>query len=96
MSSFPGARQDLRYPSPGRGLTTRFTRPGYEEENVDRFLDAVQATFLGLRSTPVTADEVRSAEFPTTRLRPGYDVREVDAFLDEVALRLGASPVPSQ
>jgi DivIVA domain-containing protein len=101
----------VRQPRPARGgsaeasatwidkkrfSTTRFTRPGYEEENVDRFLDAVQATFLGLRSTPVTADEVHGAEFPTTRLRPGYDVREVDAFLDEVALRLGASPVPSQ
>lgn len=33
---------------------------------------------------PLTAAEVRSTTFSTTRLRAGYDMDEVDAFLDIV------------
>ena len=33
---------------------------------------------------PLTAAEVRSTQFSTTRMRAGYDMDEVDAFLDIV------------
>ncbi len=58
-------------------------------EQVDTFLEAIHATFLGVRQPPLTAEEVATKQFVTTHLRPGYDVKEVDAFLDEVEARLG-------
>jgi DivIVA domain-containing protein len=69
--------------------TTRL-RPGYDEEEVDTFLDAIQETFLGIREPSLTPVDLRMIQFPTTRLRPGYDEEEVDAFLDEAAVRLAA------
>lgn len=38
----------------------------------------------GPHRRPVTASEVRSVVFTTTRMRLGYDVEEVDSFLDQV------------
>lgn len=35
-------------------------------------------------SRPLSANDVRSVVFTTTRMRLGYDVEEVDAFLDQV------------
>ena len=35
-------------------------------------------------SRPLSATDVRSVVFTTTRMRLGYDVEEVDAFLDQV------------
>jgi DivIVA domain-containing protein len=69
--------------------TTRL-RPGYDEEEVDAFLDAIQETFLGIREPSLTPDEIRFIQFSTTRMRPGYDEEEVDAFLDEAEVRLAA------
>ncbi len=69
--------------------TTRL-RPGYDEEEVDAFLEAIRDTFLGVREPPLTTDEIRNKQFSATRLRPGYDEEEVDAFLDEAELRLAA------
>jgi DivIVA domain-containing protein len=63
--------------------TTRL-RPGYDEREVDLFLDEIRDTFLGTRNPPLTPREVEKARFSTTRLRPGYDEEEVDIFLDEV------------
>jgi DivIVA domain-containing protein len=57
-------------------------------EQVDAFLDAVRDTFLGVRQPPVTAEEIRTKKFATTRLWPGYDEEEVDAFLGEAEARL--------
>ena len=67
--------------------TTRL-RPGYDQEQVNAFLDAIGETFLGIRNPAVSPDEVRNKMFLTTRLRPGYEEEEVDAFLDEAGLRL--------
>ena len=69
--------------------TTRL-RPGYDEEEVDFFLDEIRNTFLGNRKPPLTPVDVRNKQFSTTRVRPGYDEEEVDVFLDEVELRLTA------
>jgi DivIVA domain-containing protein len=61
---------------------------GYDEDEVDAFLDKVIAAMrepmaLDRRMLP---DEVRRSEFTTTRLREGYDIDEVDTFLDRVEL----------
>jgi DivIVA domain-containing protein len=60
-------------------------------EQVDTFLDAIRDTFSGVRQPPLTAEEVRTQLFATTRLRPGYDEEEVDAFLKEAEARLRGS-----
>jgi DivIVA domain-containing protein len=74
--------------------TTRL-RPGYDEMQVDRFLDEVRDTFLGQRKPPLTAYDVRKIQFSTTRLRPGYDEEQVDAFLDEIELILASRAAPA-
>jgi DivIVA domain-containing protein len=56
--------------------STRLTR-GYDEAEVDDFLDRVAAG-------EVSADEVAAKEFTTTRLGRGYDEAEVDAAMDEI------------
>jgi DivIVA domain-containing protein len=61
--------------------TTRLA-PGYDEEEVDIFLDKL-VTILS-KDGELYPSQVRNAQFSTTRLRPGYAVPEVDAFLDEV------------
>jgi DivIVA domain-containing protein len=55
--------------------------PGYDEEDVDTFLDKVVAT-LG-RGEPLTPAEVR-AQFHTTRIRPGYLQHDVDDLLVQI------------
>lgn len=59
-------------------------RPGYEEWEVDDFLDRVVATLRGTATDPVSASEVRSIEFSSTRPGPAYDTLDVDTFLDEI------------
>jgi DivIVA domain-containing protein len=63
-------------------------QPGYDQEQVDAFLEAISDTFLGVRQPPVTASEVRNKIFKTTRLRPSYNEKAVDDFLDEAESRL--------
>ncbi|MBB5629940.1 DivIVA domain-containing protein [Sphaerisporangium krabiense] len=58
---------------------------GYDEDQVDVFLDRVVATLRGTTDRPLTGDQVRAARFDTVMFRPGYAVVEVDAFLAEVA-----------
>jgi len=85
----PGAPPAGARSGSARFSTTRL-RPGYDMEQVDAFLDAVQDTFLGVRQPPLTAEEIRAKQFAVTRLRPGYDEEEVDAFLDDAEARLRA------
>jgi len=72
--------------------TTRL-RPGYDEEEVDLFLDQIQDTFRGTRNPPLTPMDIKKKLFSTTRIRPGYDEEEVDKFLDEVEIRLAKLPL---
>jgi DivIVA domain-containing protein len=60
--------------------TTRL-KPGYDEKEVDNFLDQVIAQ---LRAGGVP--EVREARFSLTRMRPGYVQQDVDDLLDEIDL----------
>ncbi|GAB3439651.1 hypothetical protein GCM10027570_04220 [Streptomonospora sediminis] len=69
--------------------TTRLTT-GYNEDEVDAFLDTAEATLEALmhgmhERAALTAAEVDRARFSTTRARPGYDPAQVDAFLDFLA-----------
>jgi DivIVA domain-containing protein len=69
--------------------TARFSKswlqPGYDEQEVDKFLDKLVADLgNGGRLDPAG---VRDVKFSTTRLRPGYTEQEVDDFLDEVTAR---------
>ncbi|MEU4448476.1 DivIVA domain-containing protein [Actinosynnema sp. NPDC050801] len=77
--------QDLRQvafhrPPPGQ--------PGYDENQVDTFLDRIEATLLG--RDDVTEQDVRRVRFRPAR--PGYYAAEVDAFMDLVAETLGSTP----
>jgi DivIVA domain-containing protein len=62
--------------------TTRLA-PGYDEEEVDIFLDKLVATLS--EGSQLYSSVLRNARFSTTRLRPGYVIADVHAFLDEVA-----------
>jgi DivIVA domain-containing protein len=61
--------------------TTRLA-PGYDEEEVDTFLDKL-VTALN-QDGQVDRSELREVRFSRTRLRPGYAMPDVDTFLDEV------------
>lgn len=58
---------------------------GYNEDEVDAFLDRVVATLRGTTEFPVTAKEVRGATFSTVLFRAGYLIADVDSFLEGVA-----------
>ncbi|MBB5807552.1 DivIVA domain-containing protein [Saccharothrix ecbatanensis] len=81
--------QDLRQvafhrPPPGR--------PGYDEGQVDSFLDRIEETLLGRDN--VSEHDVRTVRFRPGR--PGYHAIEVDAFMDLVADTLGSTPQRQQ
>ncbi|MBW4719129.1 DivIVA domain-containing protein [Saccharothrix obliqua] len=63
-------------------------QPGYDERQVDDFLDRIENTLLG--RDDVTEQEVRHARFHPAR--PGYHAAEVDVFMDLVAETLASTP----
>jgi len=67
--------------------TVRFTE-GYDEDQVDDFLDQVALALAEPADGPqrLTSAEVKRIDFKATRLREGYDMDEVDSFLDRVEL----------
>jgi DivIVA domain-containing protein len=72
-----------------RNATFRTTRlrPGYDEDEVDAFLDYVLEVLS--RGQRLHRLQVRCVEFSTTRLRPGYEMEDVDRFLIEVERYVG-------
>lgn len=74
-------RMVARLRDPRLGTTT--LGPGYDQGEVDRFLQDASARLSG-GTAWLTADEVRSVAFTTTRFRGGYDEQAVDALLDEL------------
>ena len=62
--------------------TTRVV-PGYDEQEVDTFLDKLVAALS--QDGRLDRSELRDVQFSTTRLRPGYQMPDVDSFLEEVA-----------
>jgi DivIVA domain-containing protein len=84
---------------------TKF-REGYDQDEVDDFLDRVVETLqeqegAGRAARPLTAWDIGQVRFQTTKWREGYDQQEVDAFLDRVREQLSvdaaapAEPVPA-
>ncbi|MBP2474276.1 DivIVA domain-containing protein [Crossiella equi] len=62
-------------------------RRGYDEGEVDTFLDRIEATLRG--EDTLTARQVEEVTFSKPPLgRRGYHVDEVDAFLDAVVSTL--------
>jgi DivIVA domain-containing protein len=70
---------------------TKF-REGYDQREVDDFLDRVQAVLAGYeQGRPVdtlTPEDVVNTRFRPTRWRDGYDQDQVDDFLDEIVVAL--------
>lgn len=73
-------------------LTAKFRaakfRWGYDQNEVDDYLDAVVAAFKGT-GPHIGAHEVRTKEFRRTRFREGYAADDVDALMDAIARTLG-------
>ena len=64
-------------------------RPGYDEREVDEFLDQVVETLRyyergGIPGPQAPATSAHVGTFTSTKYRRGYDDREVDEFLDKV------------
>lgn len=66
-------------------------RRGYQESQVDKFLDRVENALLGQGG--LTANDVREVKFSRPLIgRRGYDETEVDAFLARVEQQLSDEP----
>lgn len=66
-------------------------RRGYQESQVDKFLDRIEDTLLG--QDDLTAADVREMKFSRPLIgRRGYDEDEVDAFLARVERQLAGGP----
>ena len=73
--------------SQGQRFRRRALRRGYKVDEVDAFLDRVEATLNGETKASITAQEVHDVVF---RVRfGGYDEWQVDLHLDRVERQLG-------
>src|SRR5688572_6882828 len=72
--------------SHGQRFRRRAIRRGYKVDEVDAFLDRVEATLNGAAAAPISAQEVHDVVF---RVRyGGYDEWQVDLHLDRVERQL--------
>ena|ERR1700757_385011 len=84
--------------TPEQVRNVAFARPplgkrGYNEDEVDEFLDAIEAALRNPAGRILTPEEVRNKVFSKPRIgHRGYNEDEVDAFLDVVERQLGRSP----
>jgi DivIVA domain-containing protein len=74
---------------------------GYNEDEVDAFLDRVEGALRDPTGRALTSEQVRNVAFSKPPIgKRGYNQDEVDAFLDRVEQQMesqqGASPLPSQ
>ncbi|MFL6051507.1 MAG: DivIVA domain-containing protein [Actinoallomurus sp.] len=67
-----------------RFVTTRLSE-GYDEREVDAFLDGL---IVQLRGRRARSADIRAARFGTSRVRPGYAQSDVDGFLEHLASEL--------
>jgi DivIVA domain-containing protein len=100
-SAQTGAARDPRAPTTSSGrlsaddvLHARFQatkfREGYDQTEVDDFLDRVTAALRHDRAErlPLSWQEVAAARFSATKFREGYDGADVDAFLERIVTEL--------
>jgi DivIVA domain-containing protein len=74
---------------------------GYNEDEVDAFLDRVEAALQGPTERTLTPEQVRNVAFSKPPIgKRGYNEDEVDAFLhlveEQMKSQQGASPLPPQ
>jgi DivIVA domain-containing protein len=79
-------------------FTATTLRRGYDQRQVDEFLDRVVSTLRHVEQVgvpdaaagawAVTAAEADRVSFTQTQVRGGYDEREVDEFLDRIVSTL--------
>ncbi|WP_076263575.1 DivIVA domain-containing protein [Intrasporangium flavum] len=67
-------------------------RPGYDEREVDDFLDGLDARLRSGEPAPAITAAVDGARFTTTSFRRGYDMADVDDALRHVVESLGTAP----
>lgn len=79
-------RRRERAPRNVERLRTTGWREGYDIDEVDTFLDHVEARLTG-RPDVALADEILAVRFTPVRIRTGYDVGDVDAVLDDLEHR---------
>lgn len=105
-SSDPGANQAYRtthgWLTPEQVRSVAFAKPpigqrGYNEDEVDAFLDRVEAALQDPTGRSLTPEQVRNVAFSKPPLgKRGYNEDEVDAFLDlveeQMKSRQGALP----
>ena len=72
-----------------RFRTTRM-RPGYDEREVDDFLDVLVSRLRSEEPAPALVAAVDGTRFATTSFRRGYDMVDVDDTLRHVAESLGS------
>ncbi len=67
-------------------------REGYDQDQVDDFLDRVHATLAGYEAgrpvDPLTPEDVTAVRFQPTMFREGYRQDQVDDFIDLVVVAL--------
>jgi DivIVA domain-containing protein len=76
--------------------STKFTE-GYDQDEVDDFLDRVVATLRAREGgapadRPVTVGDLDAPAFTTTKFREGYAQDDVHALLARVRVALGGAP----
>ncbi len=98
------AERQRSAPATGGSLTAEqvrnvaFSKPpvgrrGYNEDEVDAFLDLVEATLQGSTGHALTPEQVRNVAFSKPPIgKRGYNEDEVDAFLDLVERQLSSQP----
>jgi DivIVA domain-containing protein len=103
----PGAADASGAPTTGGWLTAEqvrnmaFSKPpigkrGYNEDEVDAFLDHVEAALREPSRFGLTAEQVRGVAFSKPPIgRRGYNEDEVDAFLDLVERQVSSAPPPA-
>jgi DivIVA domain-containing protein len=94
------------YLTPEQVRDVAFSKPpvgrrGHNEDEVDEFLDYVEAALRDPRGRTLTPEQVRGTAFSKPPIgKLGYNEAEVDAFLDlveqHVKSQLGTSPPPRQ
>jgi DivIVA domain-containing protein len=77
--------------------STKFTE-GYDQDEVDDFLDRVVATLRAREGgspadRPVTVADLDERSFTTTKFREGYAQGDVDDFLDGLRAELAGAQV---
>jgi DivIVA domain-containing protein len=79
--------RNVAFSTPPRG------KRGYNEDQVDQFLDLVEAALRDPTGRTLTAEQVRSMTFSKPPIgKRGYNKDDVDAFLDAVAQQIGRPP----